>query len=187
MTKDLQLRTERLLLRRWLEGDREAFATLNADPDVMQHFPGLLTRNESDAFVDRIEEAFEAVGYGLWAIEVPGEVGFIGFVGLAAPSFKANFTPTVEIGWRLSRTSWGRGFATEAARVAISDGFGRIGLDEIVSFTVAANVRSTRVMERLGMTHNPQDDFDHPLLPEGHRLRRHVLYRLKHSDWPVTY
>ncbi len=178
-----QLDTTRLILRRWREGDREPFARLNADPYVMEHYPGPLSRDESDAFVDRIEVAFDKHGYGLWAVEVPGEFEFIGYVGLALHAFKAHFTPAVEVGWRLGRPYWGRGFATEAARAAIADGFGRFGLDEIVSFTVPANVKSTGVMERLGMKHNPGDDFDHPLLPVGHRLRRHVLYRLKRSDW----
>jgi RimJ/RimL family protein N-acetyltransferase/GNAT superfamily N-acetyltransferase len=182
-TTALQLHTERLLLRRWREGDRDPFARLNSDPEVMEHFLGPLSREESDAFIDRIEGAFDKLGYGLWAIEVPGEIGFIGYVGLASPKFRAHFTPAVEVGWRLRRSSWGRGFATEAARVAVADGFGRVGLDEIVSFTVPANVRSTRVMKRLGMTHDSRDDFDHPQVPAGHRLCRHVLYRLKRSDW----
>jgi RimJ/RimL family protein N-acetyltransferase len=174
----LQLRTARLLLRRWRQIDREPFANLNADPVVMEHFPGVLSRAESDAMVDRIEAQFDEVGYGLWAVETPDEAPFIGFVGLSVPKFQAHFMPAVEIGWRLDRTYWGRGFATEAARAALADGFGRVGLTEIVSFTAPANVRSVRVMERLGMTHNPADDFEHPTLPEGHRLRRHVLYRL---------
>jgi len=174
----LQLRTARLLLRRWRQIDREPFANLNADPVVMEHFPGVLSRAESDAMVDRIEAQFDEVGYGLWAVETPDEAPFIGFVGLSVPKFQAHFMPAVEIGWRFDRTYWGRGFATEAARAALADGFGRVGLTEIVSFTAPANVRSIRVMDRLGMTHNPADDFEHPTLPEGHRLRRHVLYRL---------
>jgi RimJ/RimL family protein N-acetyltransferase len=174
----LQLRTARLLLRRWRQIDREPFANLNADPVVMEHFPDVLSRAESDAIVDRVEAQFDEVGYGLWAVEAPDEAPFIGFVGLSVPKFQAHFMPAVEIGWRLDRTYWGRGFATEAARAALTDGFDRAGLQEIVSFTTPANVRSTRVMERLGMSHNPADDFEHPTLPEGHRLRRHVLYRL---------
>jgi RimJ/RimL family protein N-acetyltransferase len=181
-----QLATDRLVLRRWRDGDREPFAHLNADPQVMEHFPSPLSHDESDAFVDRIELAFEERGYGLWAIEVPGQFELIGYVGLAAPRFEAHFTPAVEIGWRLARPYWGRGFATEAARAAVADGFQRVGLAEIVSFTVPANVRSRSVMERLGMKHDPADDFDHPLLPVGHRLRRHVLYRLSRTDWAQT-
>ncbi len=175
----MSLRTERLVLRRWRPNDREPFAHLNADPVVMEHFVSTLTRDESDAFAERIEEGFERRGYGLWAVDVPAVCDFIGFVGLAYHDFPAHFTPAVEIGWRLDRDHWGHGYATEAARAAITDGFERVGLEQIVSFTVPANVRSTRVMERLGMTHDPADDFDHPRIPEGHRLKRHVLYRLR--------
>lgn len=177
------MRTERLLMRRWRQSDREQFARLNADPVVMEHFPSTLTREESDGFADAIEARFEQRGYGLWAIEVPGAFDFVGFVGLTYHDFPAHFTPAVEIGWRLDRQQWGHGYATEAARAALADGFARVGLEEIVSFTVPANVRSWKVMERLGMTHDPADDFDHPRLPEGHHLRRHVLYRLPGSEW----
>ena len=149
----------------------------------MEYFPSALARAESDAFADRIEAGFIANGYGLWAVEVPDEAEFIGYVGLAPANFEAHFTPAVEVGWRLARTYWGRGFAIEAARAAVADGFNRVALDEIVSFTVPANLRSVRVMERLGMTHDPADDFDHPRLPIRHPLRRHVLYRLKRSDY----
>jgi RimJ/RimL family protein N-acetyltransferase len=180
------LRTDRLVLRRWRSSDKEPFARLNADPAVMEYFPSALERPESDAFADRIEAGLIALGYGLWALELPGEAEFIGYVGLALQNFEAHFTPAVEVGWRLGRDYWGRGFASEAAREAVADGFNRINLEEIVSFTVPANVRSTRVMERLGLTHDPADDFDHPRLPVGHRLRRHVLYRLKRLDWEAT-
>jgi RimJ/RimL family protein N-acetyltransferase len=130
-----------------------------------------------------IEAGFITSGYGLWAVEAPGEAEFIGYVGLALATFEARFTPAVEVGWRLARDYWGRGFATEAARAAVADGFDRVGLEEIVSFTVPANERSWRVMDRLGMTHDPADDFDHPRLPVGHHLRRHVLYRLRRADY----
>ena len=173
------MRTERLLLRRWRDADREPFAALNADPRVMELFPAALSRAESDAFVDRNEAAFEARGFGLWAVEVVDGGRFAGFVGLWVPSFEAHFTPAVEIGWRLAHEHWGHGYATEAARAAIAYGFDEVGLDEIVSFTTPANERSWRVMERLGMTHDPADDFDHPQVPVGHPLRRHVLYRLR--------
>jgi RimJ/RimL family protein N-acetyltransferase len=185
MMDELQIRTPRLLLRRWRQIDRELFAHLNADPLVMEHFPGVLNREESDALLDRIESQFDELGYGLWAVEVPDQAPFIGFVGLSVPNFHAHFTPAVEVGWRLDRPYWGHGFATEAARATLGDGFGRVGLTEIVSFTVPANERSIRVMERLGMTHDPADDFEHPRLPEGHRLRRHVLYRLNRERWEV--
>jgi RimJ/RimL family protein N-acetyltransferase len=175
-----ELRTERLLLRRWRDGDRGPFAALNADPVVVEHLRSTLTRAESDAFVDRIEAGFREHGFGLWAVEVAGGGAFAGFVGLSVPSFEAHFTPAVEVGWRLARQHWGHGYAVEAARAAAAFGFEVVGLEEIVSFTVPANARSRRVMERLGMTHDPADDFDHPKLPEGHPLRRHVLYRLRH-------
>ena len=170
--------TERLLLRRWREDDREPFAALNADPAVMEHFPAPLSRAESDAFIDRVAPQVEQRGWGLWALEVRDTGAFIGYTGLAAPRFDAHFTPAVEVGWRLARDAWGFGFATEAARAALAVGFGSIGLDEIVSFAAVGNTRSRAVMERIGMTHDEADDFDHPALPEGHRVRRHVLYRL---------
>jgi ribosomal-protein-alanine N-acetyltransferase len=149
----------------------------------MEHFPGTMTRAESDAHVDAIVEHFAARGYGLWAVEVPGEAEFIGFVGLSVPRFQAHFTPAVEVGWRLATFAWGRGYATEAAREALRFGFEEAGLAEIVSFTAPVNERSRAVMRRIGMTHDPAGDFDHPALPPGHRLRRHVLYRLSSPDW----
>lgn len=165
-------------MRRWRDEDREPFAEMNADPRVMEHFPGRMTRSESDRLVDRIVAHFDEHGYGLWAVEVPGKVPFAGFVGLNVTLFEAPFTPAVEVGWRLAAGHWGHGYATEAAREAVRYGFDEAGLDEIVSFTVPANVRSRRVMERLGMTRDPAGDFDHPSLV-GSPLARHVLYRLR--------
>jgi RimJ/RimL family protein N-acetyltransferase len=165
-------------LRHWVAADRDPFAALNADPRVMEHFPSVLTREESDGRVDRIEAHFAEHGFGLWAVEIPGVTSFAGFVGLSTTPFDAHFTPCVEIGWRLAAPYWGRGYATEAARAALAFGFEELELDEIVSFTVPENVRSRRVMEKIGMRHDPAGDFDHPLLPEGHRIRRHVLYRI---------
>lgn len=178
-----ELRTERLILRAWRESDREPFAALNADPAVMEHFPDVITRAESDAMVDRILDRWARGRPSLWAVEVPGVAAFIGFVGLLEPTFEAPFTPCVEVGWRIAAAHWGRGFASEGARAALAHGVGTLGLDEIVSFTVPANTRSRRVMETLGMTHDPADDFDHPNLPEGDPLRRHVLYRLSADRW----
>lgn len=172
------LTTERLILRRWLPADRPLFATMNADPRVMEFLPKPLSRTESDAFADRIDQHFEHHGFGWWALEVVGVAPFIGFVGLTIPRFEAAFTPCVEIGWRLAAESWGHGYATEAANAALDFAFDALMLHKIVSFTVPENVRSWRVMERIGMVRNPGDDFDHPSLPDGHRLRRHVLYRL---------
>ena len=174
----MELKTERLLLRRWRPSDREPFARLNADPVVMQYFVGTLSREDSDELVDQIEKHFEEHAFGLWAIEVPGVAPFVGFVGLSVPSFEAHFMPAVEVGWRLDRPHWGHGYATEAARASLTDGFDRVGLTEIVSFTTPINLPSIAVMERLGMTRDPNDDFDHPGVPKGHPLRRHVLYRI---------
>ncbi len=174
----LTLRTARLLLRDWRDEDLPTFAALNADSQVMEFFPRPLDRSESDALAARIRSQFALSGFGLWAVEVCGGAPFIGFVGLSVPSFEAHFTPCVEIGWRLLREYWGRGYATEAARAVLDFGFDRLGLEEIVSFTVPANRRSRGVMERLGMTHSPDDDFENPRSPPGHPLRHHVLYRM---------
>jgi RimJ/RimL family protein N-acetyltransferase len=156
---------------------------MNADPRVMEHMPALLTREESDAMAARIARSFAEHGLGLWAVEAPGVAPFIGYTGLSVPSFDAPFQPCVEVGWRLARAHWGFGYATEGARAALTDGFERCGLDAIVSFTVQANRRSWSVMERLGMRRSPEEDFDHPRLPVGHRLRRHVLYRVTREEW----
>lgn len=171
------LTTRRLVLRRWRESDREPFAALNADPEVMRYFPAPLTRAESDALVERAARHFDEHGFGPWAVEVIGGPPFIGFVGLSNVAFAAPFTPAVEAGWRLRREAWGRGYAAEAAAAALEYGFGALGLAEIVSFTVPANLRSRRVMERVGMRRDAGGDFDHPRLPPGDPLRRHVLYR----------
>ena len=171
------VRTPRLLLRSWRDEDLAPFAAMNADPSVMEFFPRPLERAESDAAVARIREHFDRNGFGLWAVEVPGAADFIGFVGLAVPRFEAHFTPCVEIGWRLVREHWGHGYATEAARAVLDFAFLELHLEEVVSFTAEVNSRSRAVMERIGMTRSPGDDFDHPALPEGHPLRPHVLYR----------
>lgn len=173
-----ELKTERLRLRRWQESDREPFAALNADPVVMEFFPARLSTAESGAMVDRIEAVFEGSRIGLWAVEEAASRSFVGYAGLWQANFEAEFTPAVEVAWRLDRSYWGLGYATEAARAAIEDGFARVGLAEIVSFTAIRNRRSRRVMEKLGMSHDAREDFDHPNLPAGHPLRRHVLYRL---------
>jgi len=181
-----ELRSGRLLLRRWRDADRDAFAELNADREVMEYFPEPLTREESDALVDRIEIGFEQRGFGFWAVEVVASSEFIGFTGLAIPGFEAHFTPTVEVGWRLKRSAWGHGYATEAARAAITYGFDEVRVRQIVSFTPTNNMRSRAVMQRLGMSYDPADDFDHPGLPSGHPLRRSVLYRTSCDRWPAV-
>jgi RimJ/RimL family protein N-acetyltransferase len=178
-----ELRTDRLYLRRWLPGDRPPFARLNGDSRVVDFLLGALAPPESDALVDRIEAHFERHGFGLWAVEIPGLSPFAGFVGLSVPRFEAPFTPCIEVSWRLDAVYWNRGYATEGARAALTFGFRWLRAEEIVSFTVPANVRSRRVMQKLGMTHSADDDFDHPLLAEGHPLRRHVLYRLRRSEF----
>jgi RimJ/RimL family protein N-acetyltransferase len=175
------IRTQRLLLREWRPEDREPFAALNADPRVMEYLPAVLPRAQSDALARASEQHFVTHGFGPWAVEVPGVAPFIGFVGLDVPAFEAHFTPCVEIGWRLSAEHWGQGYATEAALASAAHAFDVVGLEQLVSFTTPPNARSQAVMQRIGMTHDEADDFDHPRLPPGHRLRRHVLYRLNRN------
>lgn len=170
------MKTGRLILREWTDADLEPFAALNADPLVMEHFPDPLDREASDATAGRIRAHFVRRGFGLWAVEVPGLAPFIGFTGLQVTPFREEW---IEIGWRLAREHWGRGYATEAARAALDYAFDTLKLDEVVSMTVPGNARSRRVMEKLGLTRDPADDFDHPRIPAGSPLRRHVLYRIR--------
>jgi len=172
------LETLRLILRGWQPSDLEPFAQMNADPEVMKYFPAPLSQPESDALVVEIMSHHQIHRFGVWAVEEKITETFIGFIGLNVPSFHAHFTPTVEVGWRLARPFWGKGYATEGAREAIRYGFEVIKLPEIVSFTAQVNVSSIAVMKRLGMTHQETEDFDHPRVPLGHSLQRHVLYRL---------
>lgn len=171
-------RTRRLILRRWRDEDLAPYAALNADPRVMEHFPAVLSRAESDAGVGRIRKHWDEHGFGLWAVEVAGGAPFIGFIGIQRVPFEAHFTPAVEVGWRLAFDAWGHGYATEGARAALEHGLGALGLREIVAMTVTANLRSQRVMDKLGMQRAHGEDFDNPRLPEGHELRRHILYRV---------
>jgi RimJ/RimL family protein N-acetyltransferase len=173
-----ELRSERLLLRRWRTEDLEPFAALNADPLVMEHFPATLSSEESSAYIERQEASFDAHGYGFWAVEVVGEDLFAGFVGLQSVDDEMSFAPAVELGWRLARAFWGRGYATEAAAAASRFAFADLGLAELLAYTAAGNLRSRRVMERVGMTRDPYEDFSHPKLEPGHPLSAHVLYRL---------
>ena len=177
------LTTPRLILRHWRESDLEPFAALNADPETMQFMAHCLAREESDALARRAAADIERRGWGLWAVEAQAQQQFIGCVGLAVPAFRAHFTPCVEIAWRLVRSSWGRGYATEGARACLAFAFQSLGLVAVVAFTVPANLRSRAVMERLGMRRDARDDFDHPQLPAGHALSRHVLYRLSAPQW----
>lgn len=169
------IRTARLLLRRWRPEDSEPFAAINADPRVSEFLPTRLTHELSDAFIERAEAHFDQRGYGLWAVEVPGVTTLAGFIGLAT----LPFLPAPEIGWRLGGDYWGSGYATEGARAVLRFGFEVVELDEIVSITAVQNLRSRRVMEKIGMRRDPADDFDHPLLPQGHPLQRHVMYRIR--------
>ncbi|MBW4041324.1 MAG: GNAT family N-acetyltransferase [Acidobacteria bacterium] len=171
--------TARLLLRHWREEDREPFAEMGADAEVMEHFPAGLSRAESDAFVDGIGALLERRGWGLWAVEELATGRFIGFTGLNEPGFEAPFLPATEIGWRLRRDAWGHGYASEAARGVLAVAFEDLGLEELVSFTAVSNARSQAVMRRIGMTADPAEDFDHPAIAEGSPVRSHVLYRLR--------
>jgi RimJ/RimL family protein N-acetyltransferase len=174
--------TERLLLRRWRAEDSERFAAINADPRVMELLPDTLSRAESDDYIEAIEESFERRGYGLWALELRASGELIGLTGLNRVAFNASFTPAVEVGWRLAHSAWGHGYASEAGRAALRFGFERARLGEIVSMTSKLNVRSQAVMERIGMSRVPADDFVHPLARRT-QLREHVLYRLTAEHW----
>lgn len=180
------IQTKRLILRQWREDDLEPFAELNADAQVMEYFPSTLSRQESDQMMKRMQNKIEERGWGLWAVSLAENGEFIGFIGMNdvdPVSFPAHFTPAVEVGWRLAYPFWGKGYATEGALACLKYGFETLYLKEIVSFTAVQNIRSRAVMERIGMHHDPKDDFDHPKLPEGHKLRRHVLYRLEAQKW----
>lgn len=177
------LQTDRLVLRGWREEDRAPFAVMNADPVVMEFFPALLTEAESDDLVARFALEHAERGFCPWAVEERASGAFIGFVGLHEVPTYLDFSPAIEVGWRLSHAYWGRGYAREAAAAAIAFGFETLGVPEIVSLTTVGNLRSRRVMERLGMTRDFGGDFEHPRIPEGHSVRPHVLYRLAAADW----
>jgi RimJ/RimL family protein N-acetyltransferase len=176
--------TDRLLMRRWRESDREPFAVLNADPETMRYFPAALDRAASDALVDRIEARFDELGYGLWALEIRATGEFIGFTGLNPMPDDVPGAGGVEVGWRLARHAWHRGYATEAARAAVAAAFGGVGLAEVWSMTAVLNEPSQAVMRRLGMTQ--VTTFDHPRVPAGHPLRPHVTYHLPRGSHFVT-
>jgi RimJ/RimL family protein N-acetyltransferase len=177
----LSLRTARLLLRPWRHEDVAAFAAMSADPAVMEFLRPFPDRAACEAWAARAHKHWRQHGFGQWVVELPGEASFIGVVGLFNTSYQAHFTPAVEVAWRLVRSYWGRGYATEAARATLDYGFDKLALSEIVAVTVPANLRSRRLMERLGMKHDPDDDYDHPNVPEG-PLKRHVLYRLRNPQ-----
>jgi RimJ/RimL family protein N-acetyltransferase len=183
MTATASIKTDRLVLRRWRDDDLAPFAAMNGDPLTMRFMPSVMSAEETRTLIARFEEHHRTHGFGVWAAEAPDVAPLIGYVGLQRVPFEAPFTPAVEIGWRLAPAYWGRGYATEGAKAALRTGFEDLNLDQIVSFTVAANRPSWSVMERLGMTRDADGDFDHPRLPAGHALRRHVLYRTTRESW----
>jgi ribosomal-protein-alanine N-acetyltransferase len=177
------LRTDRLLLRRWTDDDRDPFARINADPEVMRYRLAPLSRQESDDLIDEIESCIDQNGFGLWAVERTEDGRLLGFTGLAVSDFGAPFCPAIDIGWRLAQDVWGNGYATEGARAALDFAFNELQLAEVVAHTTTLNERSQAVMRRLGMTHDPSDDFDGPWYPVGHPLRRFALYRVNGKQW----
>jgi ribosomal-protein-alanine N-acetyltransferase len=176
------LLTPRLRLRPWRDDDLEPFASMNGDPRVMEHFPSTLDRAASDAAARRLRDHFDQHGFGKAVVETRDGGAFVGVVGLAWFTLDVPICPVVELGWRLPQAMWGKGYATEAARAAIDFGFRELGLERIVAFTVPRNERSWRVMERLGMTRSPADDFDHPLIAPDSPLRRHITYVIRATE-----
>ncbi len=184
----IALETERTRLRGWRPEDLDAFAEMNADPKVMEHFPAPYSREQSDALAVRSQQRLEREGLGVFALEIKAREteaspSFAGFVGLSRVTFEAAFTPAVEIGWRLPVWAWGQGYASEAARRCLVYAFDERGLQEVVSFTAIPNKPSQAVMQRIGMTHDPAQDFDHPWLATGHPLRRHLLFRITREEF----
>lgn len=182
----LQLESARLLLRQWRDEDLPAFAAMCADPQVMRYFPAPLSRLESAELIGRIRGHFAEHGFGAWALERKDSGAFIGFTGLGIVGFEAAFTPAIEIGWRLAREHWGLGYASEAAWTALRCGFDRLSLDQVVAFTAVDNLPSEKVMQAIGMKHDPAGDFDHPKLAPDHPLSRHLLYRISREQWLKT-
>lgn len=179
------IHTERLVLREWRETDKQPYALLNADPEVMRHFPSQLSREQSDEMVDRMAAAWEQRGFGLWAAERVDTHQFIGFIGLSMPGWHVDgLTPCVEVGWRIDSQHWGHGFAPEGARAALEYAFEHVELpnDEVVSFTTTQNLKSQRVMQKIGMVLDPTGEFDHPMTPGWHE-QRHVVYRIDRPTW----
>lgn len=183
MNGETVLETKRLILRKWRPDDLDPFTAMNVDPEVMRFFPSRPDRAETEAQIRLVSDNIERHGIGWWAIEIPGNFDFAGFAGLSRPRFHTHFTPCVEIGWRLRRDAWGKGYATEAGSACLDFAFDRLKLDDIVSMAVVDNHRSRAVMERLGMTRRKEDDFGHPNIGIDHPLRAHVLYRLSRQVW----
>src|SRR5579871_633032 len=179
--KEFAIRTKRLILRSWKQSDLDPLAKMNADPKVMEYYPSVKTFQESLEEYHRFLDQFKKNSWGYWAVSVIAGPEFIGFIGLNQESFISHFTPAVEVGWRLDFEHWRQGYAREGAIASLRYGFETLHLNEIVSFTVPENFRSRTVMEKIGMHRDPKDDFDHPRLPDGHKLRRHVLYRISRN------
>lgn len=179
----MTIKTKRLILRPWQESDLEPIAAINRDPRVMEFFPRLMSRQDSDTMVQKMNEFMEKKGWGFWAAALIETGELIGFIGIEDVDFEAHFTPAVEIGWRIGYQYWGKGYAPEGAKAALAFGFENLHLKEIVSFTAEQNMRSIRVMEKIGMHHDPKDDFEHPRVPFGNPLKKHVLYRLSSEEW----
>lgn len=187
MKKISSIQTKRLLMRPWTQEDLIPFAKMNANPRVREYFPAVLSKEESDQEAKFIIKFSNEHGWGFWAIELPNIAPFIGFIGLENVDFSAHFTPAVEIGWRLDHEYWGQGYATEGARACLAFGFEQLHLKEIVSFTALGNLRSQRVMQKIGMHHSSNDDFDHPKVADDSKLKRHILYRISKAEWERSF
>ena len=179
----INIKTNRLLLRQWRDTDLEQFVAINQDPKVMRYLPKVLSHDEVQQMISKMKLSITKNGYGFYACEEKSSALCIGFIGLNKPSFKAHFTPCVEIGWRLGSQYWNQGYATEGAKAVLDFGFHELSFPEIVSFTVPNNKASIRVMEKIGLILSPKESFLHPLLPQNHKLSKHVLYRLKKSEY----
>lgn len=185
MKEEVKLETERLRLRQWKESDLSLFAEMNADPVVMEYYPDILSEDESNAMANKLKGLITERSWGFWAVETKEEKEFIGFVGLHKPTYDLPVTPCVEIGWRLGKEYWGKGYATEAALESLKFAFEELKLNEVYSFASVLNKRSWAVMERVKMK-NTESNFNHPIIPEGHPLREHVLYKITAEQWSKT-
>jgi len=185
MEAEVFIETERLLLRQWKESDKKPFAQLNSDPETLLHFPKTLAEEESNSFVDKTIQLINKNKYGLFAVELKDSGKFIGFTGLAVPSWEADFTPCTEIGWRIYKGYWGKGYATEAAKKVLNFAFSKLKLEEVVAFTSHFNIPSIKVMKRIGMIHDPARDFDHPRIEQGHKFSPHVFYQISRSNFEM--
>lgn len=179
----VELRTPRLLLRQWKDSDLDAWAAMNADPEVRRFFPSVHTRTEALGEAERIRASIAQRGWGMWAVEVPGVHAFAGFVGLNVPGYAAPWMPAVEIGWRLAAAAWHKGYATEGAAAALHFAFTHLELPQVVAMSVPTNGPSHHVMERIGMVRDPSADFDHPRVPADWALKRHILHRITAKQW----